>query len=94
MTKEEKIEKMVEAKKNWQQKKDVAYNAFLYNQERIKKEIEKLQQELQSRQEKWQEEKQGFDNILASYDADLKNQGFIKDDPKQKTEESHDDSDK
>ena len=93
MTKEQKIEKMVEAKKEWQQKKDVAYNSFLYNQERIKKEIEKLQRELQGRQDKWQEEKQGFDNILASYDADLKNQGYIKDDPVQQ-EYHHDDTDK
>ena len=83
MTKEQKIEKLTQARKEWQQKKDAAYNAFLYNQERIKKEIEKLQQELSSRQDEWQEQKQGFDAILFTYDV-----------PEQKTEESHDDSDK
>lgn len=93
MLKEEKITKLMEAKKNWQQKKDVAFNSFLYEQDRIKKEIEKLQRELQEHQDKWQEEKQGFDNILATYDADLMNQGFIKDDPVQQ-EYHHDDSDK
>ena len=92
MTKEQKIEKLTQARKEWQQKKDAAYNAFLYNQERIKKEIEKLQQELSSRQDEWQEQKQGFDAILFTYDVELRED--IKDDPEQKTEESHDDSDK
>ena len=92
MTKEQKIEKLTQARKEWQQKKDVAYNAFLYNQERIKKEIEKLQQELSSRQDEWQKQKQDFDAILFTYDVELRED--IKDDPEQKTEESHDDSDK
>lgn len=91
MTKEQKIEKLTQARKEWQQKKDVAYNAFLYNQERIKKEIEKLQQELSSRQDEWQEQKQGFDAILFTYDVELRED--IKDDPEEEFV-PHDDSDK
>ena len=81
----------MEARKDWQQKKDVTYNAFLYNQERIKKQIEDLQKELQSRQDEWKKQKQDFDAILFTYDVELRED--IKDDPEQE-EESHDDSDK
>lgn len=91
MLKEQKIEKLQEARKNWQQKKDVEYNAFLYNQERIKKQIEDLQKELQSRQNEWEKQKQDFDAILHTYDIQLGED--IKDDPEPK-QESHDDSDK
>ena len=91
MLKEEKIAKLIEARKDWQQKKDVAYNSFLYEQERIMKQIEDLQNELKSRQIEWQKQKQDFDAILFTYDTELK-QG-IKDDDHH-NEEYHDDTDK
>ena len=91
MLKEQKINELVAAKKAWQQKKDVTYNAFLYNQERIKKQIEDLQKELQSRQDEWKKQKQDFDSILYTYDIQLGED--IKDDPEEEFV-PHDDSDK
>ena len=91
MLKEQKIEKLQEARKNWQQKKDISYNSFLYEQDRIKKEIEALQKELQRRQDEWGKQKQDFDAILHTYDIQLGED--IKDDPEPQ-EYHHDDSDK